>query len=54
MGFDTRKHVFGAFEKQRHRPACVCVQSVIRFLGSNISRLATSEISFFKLVSVVE
>ena len=58
MVLNARKPVFGGCEQHRLRPAWASVQSdqrfVIRVLESTISKLATSEITVFYLVSVAE
>ena len=58
MGLDARKPVWGfANNKEADQPAHLrrlISAFVIRFLESIISRLVTSEISIFKLVSVAE
>ena len=54
LGLKARKHVFGVCKQHRrspHRPAC---SFVIHYLESIISKLTTSEISIFKLVSVAD
>ena len=51
MGLVARKPVFGACEQQRRS---LISAFVIRFLQSIISKLATSKISNFYLVSVPE
>ena len=60
MGLDARKPDFGgkfAKNKDADQPAhsrSLISACVIRVLESTISKLATSEISFFRLVSVAE
>ena len=65
MGLDARNPVFDVCQQQKRRPAqksadqpahlCSLISAfVIRLLESFISRLATSKISIFKLVSVAE
>ena len=59
MGLDVRKPVFGGSANntgadQPAHPRSLISVFVIRFLESIISRLATSEISIFQLVSVAE
>ena len=51
MGLKVRKSVFSICKQQRRR---LISASVILFLESIISKLATSEIPIFKLVSVAE
>ena len=58
MGLDARKPIWGGggggCKQQRHRPACMSMQSdqPLRFLDSIVSKTAKNEISTFKLVSV--
>ena len=58
MGLNARKLAFGACKEQRRRPACTSAQSGQCLWYSLIekyhSKLATSEISIFLLVSVAE
>ena len=58
IGPEGRKPVFWVCEQQRRRPACASAQSdqllCYCYLESNISKLATSKISIFQLVSVAE
>ena len=55
---DARKPVFRVCEQQMRRPACVSTQSDQRIcyllMENIISRLTTSEISIYWLVSVAE
>ena len=59
MGLDARKPDFGGFanntgaDQPAHLRSLICA-FVIRLLESIISRLATSEISIFWLVTVAE
>ena len=58
MDLNARKPVFGVCEQQGRRPACASAQSdqrrVIHLLESILSKLATGELSIFKLVSVAK
>ena len=59
MGLDVRNPVFGGFANntgadQPAHPRGLISLSVIRLLESIISKLSSSEISIFQLISVVE